>query len=74
MTRVKEEFRKRGVKLESDYEFLPYDGIETVHVHPETAVCAVYHVSAGWTWIQLNRDGSIDIIDEFGRHNERSLA
>ena len=61
MTRVKEEFRKRGVKVENDYECLPCDGVETVEVDPEKALLRIYHVSAGWTYLQLNRDGKITV-------------
>lgn len=61
MTRVKEEFRKRGMKLENDFEFLPCNGIETVEVDPEHAVLRIYHVSAGWTYCQMQRDGSITV-------------
>ena len=61
MTRVKEEFRKRGMKLEQDYEYLPYNGIEEIQVDPEKAVLRIYHVSAGWTCCQMQRDGSITI-------------
>lgn len=64
MTRVKEEFRKRGMKLENDFEFLPYNGIETVEVDPEKAVLRIYHVSAGWTYVQLQRDGKMTVYDE----------
>ena len=60
MTRVKREFQKKGLRLESDFEFLPtFDGIETVEVDPEKAIYSIYHVSAGWLHLQLLRNGEL---------------
>lgn len=56
MNRFKKEIRRRGVMLESDFDYLPYDGIETVVVTAEQASYSVYHVCAGWTTIRYNRD------------------
>lgn len=64
MTRVKEEFRKRGIELENDYEFLPCNGVETVQVDVEKAVVSIYHVSAGWTHLEMRRNGYIAIYSE----------
>ncbi len=48
MNRLKKEIRKKGVKLESDFPFLPFNGIETIKVDSENATISEYHVSAGW--------------------------
>lgn len=48
MNRLKKEIRKKGVKLESDFPFLPFNGIETINVDSENATISEYHVSAGW--------------------------
>lgn len=64
MTRVKEEFRKRGIELENDYEFLPCNGVETVQVDAEKAIVSIYHVSAGWTYLEMRRNGYIAIYSE----------
>ena len=48
MNRLKKEIRTKGVKLESDFPFLPFNGIETIKVDSENATISEYHVSAGW--------------------------
>lgn len=58
MNRLKQELRKKGVMLESDYECLPCDGLETVVVDSEKAIVATYHNFCGWTFTRLNKDGS----------------
>lgn len=63
MNRLKKEMRKRGLKLENDYEYLPYNGIETVEVDSENAVWKQYHVSAGWVKVYFLRDGSLIVAD-----------
>ena len=60
MNRFKRELRKHGVKLECDYPFLPYNGIETVVVDSENAIVSTYHVSAGCGRIKANRDFTIE--------------
>ncbi len=60
MNRFKKEVRRRGVRLECDYEMLPSaEGIETVAVSSEKALVSVYHVSAGWTHIRFDRSMKI---------------
>lgn len=59
MTRVKEEFRRKGISLENDFEYLPCNGLETVVVNAEEAVVSMYHNCAGWSHITMNRDGSL---------------
>lgn len=56
MNRFKKELRKRGYKLEQDFECLPTPGgIEAVTVDAERATWAIYHVSAGWASVEFNR-------------------
>ena len=55
MNRFKKELRKRGIKLECDYEYLPYNGIETVVVNSENATVSTYHLSAGWCKVRFNK-------------------
>lgn len=62
MNRVKKELRKAGAKLECDYEYLPFNGIETVVVNSEKAEYSIYHVSAGWTTVRLRYDGMLECI------------
>ena len=56
MNRFKKELRKAGWKLESDYPYLPYDGVETVVAKAETATLSVYHICAGWGHFQFKRN------------------
>lgn len=60
MNRFKRELRKHGVKLECDYQFLPYNGIETVVVDSENATVSTCHVSAGWGRMAVRRDFSFE--------------
>lgn len=62
MTRFKEYVRKKGVRLECDFECLPFNGIETVVVIPERAQVSEYHVSAGWCHIIIGRDGQLSTL------------
>lgn len=59
MNRLKQELRKRGVRLECDFPTLPYNGIDTVIVDSEKAIVSTYHYSAGWIRIRLQKDGTI---------------
>lgn len=63
MNRVKAEMRKRGIRLESDYECLPYNGIEEVVVDSKNAICKEYHVCYGWVSWKMLRDGTIVLWD-----------
>jgi len=56
MNRFKRELRKRGVKLECVYPFIPYNGLEAVVVHSDTATVSEYHDCAGWVRTVFNRD------------------
>lgn len=74
MNRFKRELRKHGVKLECDYQFLPYNGIETVVVDSERAIISTCHVSAGWWKIKVNRDFTIENFRETVRFfSERQI-
>lgn len=59
MNRLKQELRKRGVRLECDFPTLPYNGIDSVIVDSEKAIVSTYHYSAGWSHIRLQKDGTI---------------
>ena len=58
MNRFKMELRKRGFKLECDYECLPMNGIETVSANAEEASYSIYHIGAGWRVRRFARDFS----------------
>lgn len=55
MTRFKKEIRKRGAKLEIDYPFLPYNGIDCVIVHSEEASYSYFHYGMGWVRVMYDR-------------------
>lgn len=59
MNRIKKEFQRHGFPLENDFEYLPYNGIETVVVDSENAVWKQYHNCYGWSKVRLLRDGSV---------------
>ena len=67
MNRFKKELRKHGVKLECDYECLPYNGIETVVVDSANATVSTYHLSAGWCKVCFNRAFSEEKVREIVR-------
>ena len=56
MNRFKKELRKRGIKLESDYPFIPYNGLEAIIVHSDTATVSEYHDCAGWVRTSFARN------------------
>ena len=62
MNRLKKEIRKKGVRLESDYPFIPYNGIEAVRVNSEQATISTYHVCAGWTVCRIRRDLTMEVV------------
>ena len=55
MNRLKKEIKKKGIMLESDYPFLPFNGIEAVKVDSELATLSTYHVSMGWMRCKFDR-------------------
>lgn len=60
MTRFAKEMMMRGVKLEHQYDTLPMNGIDTVVTDPQNARVKIYHYSFGWSYVNLNRDGSLE--------------
>ena len=65
MNRFKKEIKKKGIKLESDYLYLPYnDGrltVEAVDVNTETATVKIYYTSIVMRYV-MRYDGAL-IID-----------
>jgi len=60
MNAFKRYARSKGIKLESDYECLPFGYLETVKVDSETATISEYYVCYGWMFKVIRRDGTID--------------
>ena len=63
MNRLKKEIRRRGVKLESDYPYLPYEGLEAVHIDSERAIVSEYYSFYGWLTNKICPDLSLQEID-----------
>lgn len=65
MNRFKKEIRKKGIKLESDYPWLPYDNgnvtVDAVSVNTEKVTIIVYYTSIVMRYVMRN-DGAL-IID-----------
>lgn len=61
MTRYKEYLRNAGFKLENDYPYLPFNGIETVQTCIELnfIVVETYHVSTGWQRLLVDVHGNL---------------
>lgn len=60
MNRVKKELRKKGFKLECDYECLPdATGIQAVTVNSEKVIIGIHHTSIS-TWWKLTKSGEIE--------------
>ena len=64
MNRFTKEVRKRGFKIESDYECLPCGDIDTTWVNAEKAEYYVYHFGLGVITYKFNRDMSYKTIYE----------
>ena len=64
MNRFKKEIRKKGIKLESDYPWLPYDNstmtVGAVNVNTETATVKIYYTSIIMRYVMRN-DGALVI-------------
>lgn len=58
MNRIKKELMRKGVKLEHQYECLPYNGIQAVKVYSESASVAVFHTGIALRWT-LTRTGEL---------------
>ena len=59
MTKYKEYLRAKGIKLECDFEVLPYNGIDGIatYVVDDGVVAECYHESAGSRYAVYNRYG-----------------
>lgn len=55
MNRFKKELRKRGVRLENDYEYLPMNGLECVIVDAEHAMVKRWWNQIGWVYHRYDR-------------------
>jgi len=59
MNRLKKEFRRIGFRLESDFPYLPFEGVDSVEVDSENAIYKAYHYGYGWLRLKLERDGGM---------------
>lgn len=61
MTRYKQELRKHGFRLENDFEYLPFEGIETVkaNILTEGIIYSTYHICGGWHHVLIQNDGEM---------------
>lgn len=64
MTRFDKEIRKLGFRLEKDFEYLPYEDIDSVGTYPEVAQYRMYHYGLGLIKFQFARDLSYETIYE----------
>jgi hypothetical protein len=58
MTKFKKELRKRGFKLECDYNFLPFDDgaiLDSIQVDVENCTISYYYTSVS-IHIKINKD------------------
>ena len=65
MNRFKKYVRNKGIKLESDYPWLPYETkpyitLEGIYVNSSTATLIYYNV--GTFHQQFNKDGTIEYL------------
>ena len=69
MTKFKEYLRAKGIKLECDYEFLPYNYIECVEakVLDNYIIVAMFSNCAGWGYAVFNKHGVCGCFDEDDR-------
>ena len=63
MNRFKKELRNRGYKLECDYEWLPFEGVEAVRVDSENAQAITYTNLVGAITTTFTRAG--ELFDSF---------
>lgn len=63
MTKFKEYARSKGIKLECDYERMPYNGLEYVRVLPDRAAILKYYNQCGWAASYIRTDGSVIVAD-----------
>ena len=70
MTKYKNYLRAKGIKMECDFEVLPYNGIGAVTacVMENHIVVDIYHESLGDSYEVVNRYGECDYYSEFDYH------
>ncbi len=59
MNAFKKYVRSKGIKLDMDYECMPYGDIDCVVVDAEKATVSEYHYCYGWLHLEFGRDGEI---------------
>ena len=66
MTKFKEYLRAKGIKLECDYEYLPYGYIECVEtrVLDNYIIVAMFSNCAGWEYAVFNKYGVCGYFDD----------
>ena len=69
MTKFKEYLRAKGIKLECDYEYLPFNSIECVEtrVLDNYIIVAMFSNCAGWEYAVFNKHGVCGCFDEDDR-------
>ena len=70
MTKYKEYLMAKGIKLECNFEVLPYNGIDAIMpcVMENHIVVCIYHESLGDSYEVVNRYGECDYYNEFDYH------
>lgn len=67
MNRFKKELRKKGIKLECDYPYLPFEEggltIDTVRVNTETATVSIFSVSIDFQ-MRITKSGMIQLLSD----------
>ena len=58
---VHRELRKRDYKIDSDFEYLPYNGLDHVEVHADRAEYWMFSYTIGLVKLQFGRDMMPDI-------------
>lgn len=61
MTRYKEYLKEKGFKLEDDYPYLPFDGVETVETFIMDSMIhiRIYDNRVGWHGYIIYSDGEV---------------
>ena len=69
MTKYKEYLRAKGIKLECDYEYLPYGYVECVEtrVLDNYIIVDMFSNCAGWEYAVFNKHGVCGCFDEDDR-------
>jgi len=56
MNRFTRELRKRGYKIDNDFEYLPYNGLDHVEVHADLAEFWAFWYTLGLVRIHFGRN------------------